>query len=226
MSDVQPFNLGDDDDEAPATSYFTSGSDSTEFNTAAEPEDAIIAGASDSGDFGGDGIDLDFGGIDSITGYVPVPTGAYVIEFVSASISLTKDKTGQNVEVTMRVGDGPLAGRHIGKDFWYVPNKKVQDPKKYATTAGFFKGRLEAIYGREIDGQFRFNVKELPGMRCKGIVTLVDEGYGPQNKISSYLSMDTDLSNVVLPQPTQPRARKGDNGGGDTGDGSPRRFTI
>lgn len=172
-----------------------------------------------------EGIDLDFGGIDSITGFVPVPTGAYVLEFTAAEIVPTKDNTGHNCEVQMKVAEGELAGRSIGKDRWYIPNRVVQEQKKYETTAGYFKGRLEAVYDRPIEGHFKFNVKELPGMKFKGIVMLVDEGYGPQNKITAYLPMKTDLSNVHIPTPSAPRSKPG-NGGGSSEAPQAGRFQI
>lgn len=176
-------------------------------------------------DMGGS-IDLDFGGVESITGFVPVPSGAYVLEFTEASVEPTKDTTGKNVVVQARVAEGPLAGRSVGKDFWYVPNRLVQEQKKYETTAGYFKGRLEAIYDRPFEGQIKFNVKDLPGMKFKAIVMLEDTGYGPQNKITAYLPMNTDLSNVRIPAPSAPRQRSDSNSGGSTGDAQPGRFKI
>lgn len=171
-----------------------------------------------------EGIDLDFGGIDSITGFVPVPTGAYVLRITEAKVVPTNDGTGRNVEVTMQVAEGELEGRSIGKERWYVPNRAVQDSKKFETTSGYFKGRLEAVYGKKIGDSFKLNVRELSGMQFKGVVLLVDEGYGPQNKVSAHLPMSTDLSNVHVPAPSAPRPKPG-NGGG-TGEAQPGRFKI
>lgn len=227
MSDTD-FNLGGDTpvaaDDDEAASYFGGQS----FDT---PDEAPAFEAADDSSEGGEGIDLDFTGVDSISGYVPVPRGPYVIEFVSAKVSPTKDKTGQNVEVTMKVADHPenpekLRGRAVGKDFWYVPNKAVQEAKKYETTAGFFKGRLEAIYDRSIDGSFKFNVRDLPTRKCKALVIVEDNGYGPQNNVTAYLPMSTDLSNVVMPEPTASRRGNSNNTGGAPGEAAPGRFTI
>ncbi len=171
-----------------------------------------------------EGIDLDFGGIDAITGFVPVPTGAYVLTFTDAVIEPTKDNTGRNVVVSMKVADGPLQGRSIGKDRWYVPNRLVQEAKKYETTAGYFKGRLEAVYDKAIGSEFKLNVREMPGMKFKGIVMLVDEGYGPQNKVTAYLPLSTDLANVVIPQPSAPRQQQ--SNGGSAGEATAGRFKI
>lgn len=218
---MSAFNIGDDEPDTPAASADEPWDDPTEGgHFKAVPDDD-----GDDG-IGSEGIDLDFGGVDSIVGFVPVPSGGYVLEFTDAKIVPTNDKLGHNVEVRIKIGDGALAGRSIGIDRWYVPNKKSQDPKKYKATAGFFKGRLEAVYGREIEDNFRLNVRELPGMRCKAIVMLVDEGYGPQNKVTAYLSMSTDLSNIVLPTPSAPREKRGNGGGNAEGDAKPGRFTI
>ncbi len=159
-----------------------------------------------------EGIDLDFGGVEAITGFVPVPTGAYTLTITDASVEPTKDGTGKNVVVRMKVAEGPLEGRSIGMDRWYVPNRLVQEAKKYETTAGYFKGRLEAVFDKPIGDSFKLNVREMPGIKFKGIVMLVDEGFGPQNKVSAYLPISADLANVVIPQASTPRQQS--NGGG------------
>lgn len=170
----------------------------------------------------GEGIDLDFGGVSAITGFVPVPTGAYTLMFRDVTIESTKDNTGKNVVVSMVVCDGPLEGRTIGKDRWYVPNRLVQEAKKYETTAGYFKGRLEAVFDKPIGDSFKLNVREMVGMKFKGIVMLVDEGYGPQNKVTAYLPLSADLANVVIPAPSAPRQP---SNGGSAGEAA-GRFRI
>lgn len=186
----------------------------------------------DEDDFGAEGIELDFGGVDAIQGFVPVPTGAYVLEIVRAKIAKTKDGTGHNVVVNMKIAEGPLEGRSIGQDRWYVPNKKVQTPEKYKMTAGFFKGRLEAVYDAPQPDEITLNIQDLLDRKFKGIVMLVDDGYGPQNNVSAYLPYSADLSNVVIPTPTaRPQRASGGNGGAaastaPTGEGQPGRFRI
>lgn len=198
-----------------------------------EPEEEFLDTGfqnDDEDDVVGDEIDLNFGGVDSITGFVPVPSGAYALTISRAKIVQTKDKTGHNVQVTIKVIEGEHAGQSIGIDIWYVPNKKVQTPKKYETTAGFFKGRLEAVYDAPVPDDFRLNVQDLLDKKFKGIVVLQDEGYGPQSKVTTYLPYSADLSNVVIPAPSA-RTQQRTNGGGSptqtpSGGGQPGTFRI
>lgn len=159
-------------------------------------------------------IDLDLGGIEAIHGFIPVPTAVYVLQITDASVTPTQ-KGGRQIEKRDRIAEGPMEGRSVGIDRIFIPDRDSQDPKAYETTAGYFKGKLEAITGRPYAG--RLSVRELVGMKYKAIVQLVDEGYGPQNKITAYLPMSADTAGIVLPQATatRPRAAGGrDNGGG------------
>lgn len=196
-----------------------------------EPEDGYIPAAES---YGGDDdeflegdIEVDLEGIEAITGFVPVPNGVYVLDIARARLGKTKDKTGHNVLVTLRVAEGEFAGRTIGTDQWYVPNKKVQSPQKYKTTAGFFKGRIEAVMDAPWDG--RLNVQDLVERKFKAIVQNIDAGFGPRCEVSTYLPYSADVSNVQIPQATVVRPQR-DNGGGaaaaPTGGGQPGRFRI
>lgn len=166
-----------------------------------------------------EGIDLDFGGVDSITGFMPVPTGAYSLEITEAAVVPTKDQKNRLIKVSMRVCEGPLAGRSIGMDNWFIPNRVTQEQAKFETTAGYFKGKLEAVLSRTIGDNFKLNVRELPGTKFKGVVTLEDTGYGPQNKVTTYLRSDADLSNIVLPTPRPPVGTSNNASSGDTAGG-------
>lgn len=174
-----------------------------------------------------EGIDLDFGGADAITGFVPVPTGIYLCEITEATIEETSKKDGNhNVVTVSRVAEGPLKGRSLGKDWRFIPNRDTQTPDKFVQTAGFFKGWLEGLYDRELpDKGFRLNVKELPSMKFYAVVILEDTGFGPQNNIKTVLPKSADVSNVTIPQPT---LRPQTNGGGTAvaGEASTGTFRI
>ncbi len=166
-------------------------------------------------------INLDLGGVDAIHGWVPIPTGVYLLQVDDASVEATK-KGGKQIVFRMKVADGPLQGRSTGIENVFIPNPLSQTPEAYRTTAGYFKGKIEALTGRQFGGAL--NVKELVGLKFKAIVTLVDEGYGPQNKITAWLPADANTDGMVIPQATPKPRQAESNGGGQTQEAA--RFRI
>ncbi len=157
-------------------------------------------------------IILDLDGVDAIHGWMPVPSGLSVLPIDGASVVATQ-MGGRPSEKKDRIVEGPMAGRGLGIDRIFIPNREKQTPEAYATTAGYFKGKIEAITGRPYGG--RLNVREMIGLKYKALVLLVDEGYGPQNRIQTYLPLTADTAGIVIPSgPVTPRPRGGDNGGG------------
>lgn len=164
---------------------------------------------------GDDYIDLDLTGVEAIQGWLPVPNGVYVLQIADAKIELAKDPRNKNIIFRDVVVEHPqYTNRSIGIDRIFIPNRETQTPEAYEKTAGFFKGKLEAITGRPYSG--RINVREMIGLKFKAVVMMVDEGYGLQNKINNYLPYNADTSGIVVPQ-TAPVPRPpggGSNGGG------------
>jgi hypothetical protein len=177
---------------------------------------------------GDDYIDLDLTGVDAIQGWLPVPNGVYVLQIADAKIVPAKDPRNKNIEFRDVVAEGPLTSRSIGIDRIFVPNRETQTPEAYEKTAGFFKGKLEAITGRPYSG--RINVREMIGLKFKAVVMMVDEGYGLQNKINNYLPLTADTSGIVVPQTApvpRPQQNSGSNGGGAVQDtAAAGRFRI
>ena len=166
-------------------------------------------------DTGGD-IVLDSDGVAPIHGWVPAPSGVYTLQIEEASVEPTS-KGGRQIKVRNRIVEGSLAGRSIGIENIYIPDKEKQDPEAFKTTMGYFLGKIEAITGKPYAG--RLNARELVGMRYKAIVILEDRGYGPQNRISTFLPLNADTSGVVIPQATGVAKPRGDsNGGGNVPD--------
>jgi hypothetical protein len=169
-------------------------------------------------------IDLDLGGIDAIHGWMPVPSGAYTLQIEDANVVPTK-KGGRQIEYRIKVADGPLNGRSIGVQRVYVPDRNAQTPEAYQTTAGYFKGKMESINGQAFSG--RLNVREQIGMKFKGVVVLMDDGFGPKNEINVWLPLSADISGISVPTPPAPRPSQQQNGGGQPQDAAAAaRFRI
>lgn len=192
------------------------------YGMAAPPPPDPMIGGSDSV------IDLDLSGVDAIHGWAPLPNGGYTLQVAEAKVVPTKDGRNRNIEMRLVVDEGPLKGRPFGIDRLFIPNRQTQAPEAYENTAGFFKGKVEAITGRPYGG--KINVREWVGLRFKAIIMLRDNGYGPQNEITSYLPLSADLSGLVLPPGLAPsRQQNGGNapaGAAPAGDQSPGRFRI
>lgn len=156
-------------------------------------------------------IVLDADGVAPIHGWVPAPSGVYTLQIEDAGVEPTS-KGGRQIKLRNRIVEGPLAGRSIGIENIYIPDKERQDPEAYKTTMGYFLGKVEAITGKPYAG--RINARELVGMRFKAIVILEDRGYGPQNRISTFLPLNADTSGVVIPQPSGTAKPRGDSNGG------------
>lgn len=166
---------------------------------------------------GDDYIDLDLAGIDAIQGWLPVPNGVYVLQIADAKIVQAKDPRNRNIEFRNTVVEHPqYTSRSIGIDRIFIPNRETQTPDAYEKTAGFFKGKIEAITGRPYSG--RINVREMIGLKFKAVVMMVDQGFGLQNNINNYLPYTADTSGIVIPQtaPVQRPQQGGSNGGGGT----------
>lgn len=169
-------------------------------------------------------VDLDLGDVESIHGWLPVPTAIYTLAIDDAVIEPTKDQKNKNLVFRIKVAEGVHAGRSIGITRAFIPNRETQTPDAYKTTAGYFKGKIEAITGKPYS---RFNVRELVGMKFKGLVVLKDDGYGPQNEIATWLPVTADTTGIVIPQSAPVARPRQENGGGATQDtAAAGRFKI
>lgn len=170
-------------------------------------------------------VDLNLDDVEAIHGWMPVPNGVYTLQVEDPVLTATKNG-GQQIEMKPRVVEGPLSGRGLGIERIFIPNREKQTPEAYKTTAGYFKGKIEAITGVPYAG--KLNVRGLAGLRFKALVLLIDEGYGPQNRIQTYLPLSADTSGIVIPQ-GQVTQRKKDNSsaGGEVQDtAAAGRFRI
>lgn len=162
-------------------------------------------------------IHLDLSDVESIQGWMPVPSGVYTLQVEEPHIVPTKNG-GKQIEFKNRVVEGPMANRGLGIERIFIPDRERQTPDAYKTTAGYFKGKIEAMTGVPYAGTL--NVRALAGLRYKALVLLVDEGYGPQNKLQTYLPLSADTSGIVIPQGVTVQKRKdgGNGAGGETQD--------
>lgn len=161
------------------------------------------------------GIDLNFGGVDAILGAVPVPDGVYVLRVEDAEVVATKDQKNHMIKVMFRVDvpEGSPVAQYNGRgvfDNWMLPNQDSQTPDNFKTTYGYLRGKLEVVTGEEWNGNKRLVPRELAGYKFKALVAKVDEGYGPQNKIRTYMRLSED-EQIGLTAPSAPRPQR--NGG-------------
>lgn len=160
-------------------------------------------------------IDLNFGGVEGIAGgqSIPIPAGVYTYRIDDPHLATASGSSARGIQFVPTVMDeGEFSGRSGRQEWWNIPNRDGTDPKKYETSMGFLRGKLEAVYG-VIPDDFKLSVKDLAGRTFIGVTIItVDPKFGEQNKIITYLHPGTDTSGIIVPKNPIPENR-GTGGG-------------
>lgn len=160
----------------------------------------------------------------------PVPSGPYHV----ALFDMTPDSTDKGfviLRMQLKVQGGQYNDRIIFDD-WFMPNKQLQDAKKYRESMGYLQEKLQAMYGTAVVGNINLNPLDLLGRECIVNVTVVqdkqldkDTGevlrneqghvltYPPKNRVNKYMPLtqagpaaQAVGAQPVAPQPSSPQA--------------------
>lgn len=158
----------------------------------------------------------------------PVPAGPYPVVLVD----MNPDKTDSGytiLRMQFKVEGGEYNDRVIYDD-WFMPNKALQEPKKYKEALGYLQEKLQALYGQPVVGNINLNPMELLGRRCIVQVYVVSDKqidketgeplrneagailtYPPKNRIRKYLPIQQVAAQapqaISMAQPVAPQAQ-------------------
>lgn len=124
-------------------------------------------------------LDADLSRYQAQTSFDPLPPGDYLVTVFDTEIK--QSKSGNNmVKVTLKVTDGPLAGRMIWDQ--YVLGNEVAMKRLKAL----------AVAGKHPHPDFIKDTDELHGLKLGIRVKVEDkgDGYGPKNVITSFKALD------------------------------------
>ena len=143
---------------------------------------------------------LDLTNVEEQQGFGLIPEGTYPVIVDDAVVKSTKSGTGEYINVTYRVLDGPSKGRTL----FHMFNIKNDNAKAVEIGLGQLKTFMKC------SGQKEMTLKgalDLVGLRCLAVIKIKkDDQYGDKNSISYFKPMSGQGQELESPKPSTNKA--------------------